>query len=261
MDINVFISTYREAFGEAAELPIVFWFSDEPVADTKKTGGCFFKGMAAVRQGTPISLSEKTVACMGGKLYTGFAGMSERIPDFVSLKEKYKQTPEMVREFVDSLGMPRNTQDYLNFARIDKVERFDKMEGVLFFATPDMLSGLATWAYFDNNSNDAVTAMFGSGCSAIVTNAVVENGRNGRRTFLGLFDPSVRPFVEANVLSFVIPMSRFKEMYHTMRSCCLFGTHAWQKVRDRINGVSEPHTKTPSLEIETHIRPKELASI
>lgn len=237
METSVFTNTYREAFGDAAELPVAFWFSDNPVADMEKTGGCFFKGMVAVRQGVPISLSEETIACMGGKLYTGFAGMSERIPDFVSLKEKYKQTPEMVREFVENLHVPCATQRYLNFARVDKVESFDKAEGVLFFATPDILSGLATWAYFDNNSDDAVTAMFGSGCSTVVTNAVVENGRNGRRTFLGLFDPSVRPYVEANVLSFVIPMSRFKEMYHTMRACCLFGTHAWQKVRDRINGI------------------------
>ena len=237
MEIGVFINTYKEAFGDTAELPIVFWFSNEPIADTEKTGGCFFKGMAAVRQGVPISLNEETIACMGGKLYTGFAGMSERIPDFVSLKEKYKQTPEMVREFVENLHVPCATQRYLNFVRVDQIESFDKVEGVLFFATPDILSGLATWAYFDNNSDDAVTAMFGSGCSTVVTNAVVENNRNGRRTFLGLFDPSVRPYVESNILSFVIPMSRFKEMYHTMSACCLFGTHAWQKVRDRINGI------------------------
>ena len=38
--------------------------------------------------------------------------------------------------------------DYLNFARMDKVENFDNLEGILFLATPDMLSGLATWAFF-----------------------------------------------------------------------------------------------------------------
>ena len=68
------------------------------------------------------------------------------------------------------------------------------MEGILFFATPDMLSGLATWAFFDNNADDAVSCIFGSGCSSVVAQAVKENRTGGRRTFIGLLDPSVRPY-------------------------------------------------------------------
>ena len=141
----------------------------------------------------------------------------------------------MVVEFIEQLGVSLTNRKYLNFVRIDRVETFDKVEGILFLATPDILSGLTTWAYFDNNSEDAVTSMFGSGCSAVVTNTVIENSRGGKRTFIGLFDPSVRPHVEANILSFVIPISRFKEMYYTMRESSLFDTHAWNKIRERIN--------------------------
>ena len=43
MEVKVFIDNYREAFGEKAELPIVFWYSDTPLADTEKINGCFFK--------------------------------------------------------------------------------------------------------------------------------------------------------------------------------------------------------------------------
>ena len=31
-------------------------------------------------------------------------------------------------------------------------------------------------------------------------------------------------------------MSRFKEMYETMRQSCLFDTHAWGKIKERMNG-------------------------
>lgn len=199
MDINVFINNYREAFGEKAELPIVFWYSDIPLAGTEKINGCFFKGLKAVREGNPISLNAEVIGCGGGKFYTGFTEMPERIPNFVSLKEKYKKTPGMVVEFIESLGVPLANLEYLNFARIDRVGTFEGLEGILFLATPDILSGLTTWTYFDTNSEDAVTSMFGSGCSAVVTNAVVENRKNGKRTFIGLFDPSVRPYVEANI--------------------------------------------------------------
>lgn len=235
MKTNEFINKYREAFGEKAELPILFWYSNIPVAKTEKINGCFFKGLKSVRNGDVISLNEETIGCMGGKFYTGFTDMPKFVPDFVSLKEKYKKTPEMVIDFIHELGILRADKKYLNFARIDKKDSFENIEGLLFFATPDVLSGLVTWAYFDNNANDGVTSMFGSGCSAIVTQAVVENRINGRRTFLGFFDPSARPHVEPDILSYVIPMSRFKEMYYTMRESCLFDTHAWGKIRNRIN--------------------------
>ena len=104
----------------------------------------------------------------------------------------------MVKEFVDELGIPRAEKKYLHFARIDRVEHFDGLEGILFLATPDILSGLTTWAYFDNNSPDTVMAMFGSGCCSVVTQAGLEN---------------------------------------RMRESCLFGTPAWAKVRERINRV------------------------
>ena len=193
--------------------------------------------MQEVRAGNTISLNAEVIGCGGGKFYTGFAPMPEHVPGFVSLKEKYKKTPGMVKEFVDELGIPRAEKKYLHCARIDRVEHFDGLEGILFLATPDILSGLTTWAYFDNNSPDTVMAMFGSGCCSVVTQAVLENRMGGKRTFLGFFDPSVRPWFEADILSFTIPMSRFRVMYDTMRESCLFGTPAWAKVRERINRV------------------------
>lgn len=236
MDVKTFISNYRQAFGDAAELPVVFWYSDACVGEAEKTKGCFFKALGAVRQGTPIGLNADTIGCGGGQFYAGFIDMPERIPNFVSLKERYKKSPEMVREFLAGLNWPKTTFRYLNFARIDRVDGFNGIEGLLFFATPDILSGLATWTFFDTNAPDAVSALFGSGCSAVVSQAVLENRSNGKRTFLGLFDPSVRPYVEANILSFVIPMSRFEEMYATLPESSLFDTHAWGKIRERING-------------------------
>ena len=161
------------------------------------------------------------------------------LPAFVSQKEHYKQTPEMVLEFIGRLGVPEASGAWLNFARIDTpqaAEAFGTADGALFFATPDILSGLVSWAVYDNNADDAVCVPFGSGCSAVVTQAVRENRRGGRSVFLALFDPSVRPWVDASELGFVAPMSRLREMCGTMRASCLFGTHAWNKVRVRING-------------------------
>ena len=234
MEIKDFIQNYREAFGCKVQLPLLFGYSDKPVADTEKIGGCFFKGLQAAREGHPVSLSVDVIGCGGGKLYTGFSDMPERVPGFVSLKEKYKKTPEMVVDYVQGLGMKRTEKAYLNFIRIDKAESFEGTEGVLFYATPDMISGLCGWAFFDTNAADAVVTRFGSGCSSVVSMTSVENARKGQRCFMGLLDPSVRPYVGTNELSFTIPMSRFKSMMETMKECFLFDSHAWKKVKARL---------------------------
>lgn len=234
MEVQEFIDNYKEAFGDETQLPLLFWYSDQPVAKTEKIGGCFFKGLQAAREGMPVCLSVDVIGCGGGKLYTGFSDMPERVPGFVSLKEKYKKTPEMVVDYIHGLGMQQAEKPYLNFMRIDRAESFAGTEGILFFATPDMLSGLCGWAFYDNNEPDAVVSLFGSGCSTVVSMTVVENQRQGHRCFLGLFDPSVRPWVRKNELSFTIPFSRFVQMMDTMKNCFLFGTHAWKKVKRRI---------------------------
>lgn len=245
MDIATFITNYQEAFGKHAELPIAFWYSDQMEAPTEKVNGCFFKCMKRVRGGEAVSLSTETITCGGGKFYTGFSDMPERVPGFVSLKEKYKKTPEMVLDFIKEVQVPKTDKAYLNFVRIDRISSFDKVEGILFLASPDMLSGLATWAFFDNNAPDSVASPFGSGCCSVITQTVIENKIEGRRTFLGFFDPSVRPYFEADLLSFTIPMSRFKEMYHTMRESCLFDTHAWGKIKERLQLAQQPEASAP----------------
>ena len=41
MEIQDFISRYRNAFGEGVPLPLIFYYSDNKTADTEKIPGCF----------------------------------------------------------------------------------------------------------------------------------------------------------------------------------------------------------------------------
>lgn len=188
-----------------------------------------------VCQGDSLTLSADNVLCGGGSLYTAFAPMQERIPGFVSGTEHYKQSQEQVRGYIDRLDIHLTEKPYLNFVRMDKLSSFDNVEGVLFFATPDVLSGLCSWAFYDNDADNAVSTLFASGCCSIVTFAVRENRRKGRSCFIGMLDPSARPLVPANELTFVIPASRFYEMFQTMEHSALF-QKAFSIVRKRING-------------------------
>ena len=49
MDAKEFAAAYGEAFGPAAGLPLLFWYSEEPVRAVPKVEGCFFKALAEAR--------------------------------------------------------------------------------------------------------------------------------------------------------------------------------------------------------------------
>ena len=235
MEIGKFIENFREAFGEKQLLPIAMWYSEDPISETTKVGGCYFKYISEIRSGVAMSFSVDNIGCGGGKFYSGFSAMPEFVPNFVSVKERYKRTSELVVDAIAQIGVQSKEGRYLNFSRVNNLNSFDGVEALLFLATPDVLSGLSAWAFYDRNESDVVSSMFGSGCSSVVTQTINENSNDGYRSFIGFLDPSVRPNVEANELTFTIPMSRFRVMYRTMRDSCLFDAPAWKRVLERIN--------------------------
>ncbi|MBO4964868.1 MAG: DUF169 domain-containing protein [Muribaculaceae bacterium] len=85
------------------------------------------------------------------------------------------------------------------------------------------------------DSDDVVCTQWGSGCSATIRAVIRENERGGKRCFIGLFDPSVRPRVRENELIFAISRHRLEEMVGFVRDTCLFNGIAWPKVRERLD--------------------------
>ena len=234
VNIQQFIEKYRLAFGDKVPLPIAFGYSDIPVSEIKTVPKCLVGSISNVRHGDSLTLSADNVICGGGGLYTAFTDMPERVPVFVSEIEHYKKTKEMVVDYVEGLNIQLTTKPYLNFVRIDNLEDWSQAEALLFFASPDMLAGLCSWAFYDNNSADAVVTQFSSGCASIVTRAISENKSGGRSCFIGMLDPSARPLIPENELTFTIPMSRLLEMLKTIDDSALY-QKAFSTLRRRIN--------------------------
>lgn len=231
-----FIKKYQEAFGELAPLPIVFGYSDTPFAEVHSIPKCMIGEISKVRNSGALTICKEIVTCRGGGLYSQFTPMPDGVAKFVSGIEHYKKSEEMVCEYVDSLDLQISEKRYLNFVRIDKIASFDEFEAVLFFATPDILSGLCSWAYYDSNREDTVSTLFGSGCSSIISVGAAENRKGGNRCFIGMLDPSARLLVPRDELTFTIPMSRFRQMLETMEDSALF-QKAFSVVKRRIQGL------------------------
>jgi uncharacterized protein (DUF169 family) len=240
-----FLTLWKKYFNNA-DLPITFYYTDKPVnAEAVKAGSeprCVIGALVKVQKGESISFDVDSVGCPGGKRYLGFAG--ELMPDFEYFLscgipgkvegERYKKTPEMVREYMEKHApATKAPTKYIVFKRWDKLEVKDNPEVVIFYARPDVLAGLYTLASFDEVGQDMVIAPFGSGCASIVQYPYLEVKAERPKAVIGMFDISARPFVDADRLTFAAPMSKFTRMVDNMEESFLI-TPSWTKVQKRI---------------------------
>jgi len=236
-------------FFDDAELPIIFYYTDEEHhAELVKPGSvprCVIAALFDVRKGRAFCFDVESIGCFGGKRYLGFR--EEVRPDFEYFLscgipgkvegERYKKTPEIVAESVSLTPAFKAPAKFIVFKRWDKLEEYDEPDVVIFFASPDVLSGLFTLASFDEAEPNSAFTPFGSGCSLIVQYPYLERNSARPKAVIGLFDVSARPFTPENVLSFSVPMSKFVRMVNNMEESFLV-TNSWRAVQRRIHGIS-----------------------
>jgi len=237
-----------EKYFNGAELPITFYYTDEEGhADLVKPGSvhrCVIAALLKVRKGTSLCFGADSVGCFGGKRYLGFDEnirpdfeyfLSCGIPDKME-GERYKKSPELVKESMQYSPAFKAPARYIVFKRWDMLETSEDPQVVISFAEPDVLAGLFTLASFDEADPNGVMAPFGSGCSTIVYYPYLQSESMRPKGVIGMFDISARPFVPKNVLTFSVPMNKFIRMIENMRESFLI-TNSWAKIKKRISVV------------------------
>jgi hypothetical protein len=240
-----FLERWRKYFS-GAELPIAFYYTDnagdEKPFRTSEGQHCFIGDLAVVRQGQTLRFDTKSLACFGGKRYLGFTqNLMPNFEYFLSCGipgklegERYKKTPELVKELLQSMPTFKAPAEFIVFKRWDVLEETDHPQVVIFFAPPDVLSGLFTLANFDEPTNEAVFCPMGAGCGTIVQYPLKESQSDHPRAVLGMFDVSARPGVDPNSLTFSVPMQKFEGMVANMDESFLI-TDSWEKLKNRFN--------------------------
>ena len=242
-----FIRLWKKYFNNA-ELPLTFYYTgEENRAEPVKPGStsrCVIGALAKVRKGKSYTFSAESIGCFGGRRYLGFLEYGdrdyERMEYFLSYGqpgeiegERYKKTPETVREFFKHSPTFKAPSRYIVFKRWDMLTEEDNPEVVIFFARPDVLAGLYTLANYDNADLNGAVAPWGSGCSSIVQNPYFEKDSPNPRAIIGMFDVSARPFVARDELSFSVPMKKFTAMAANMEESFLI-TGSWKLVQKRM---------------------------
>ena len=257
MDIALrdrFTRLWNEYF-DGEELPITFFWGDGSTAAEKvpPPAGwrCMICDLGRVRKGVSRSFDEESLSCSGAMYYLGYT--TERRPEFryflssgrpgVVEGERYKRTPEIVDAMEQYRGQIPAEGRSCTFKRWDQLTQEDTPELVIFFARPEVISGLFTLANFDQaDPYGGVICPFGSGCSSIVYYPLLERQKENPKAVLGMFDPSARPCVATDILTMAFPMEKFVPLVGYMEESFLT-TGSWEKVRKKIRRSSAIHAR------------------
>jgi len=248
-----FTALWQQYF-PGADLPLALEFRAGPGTSKKVPPPdgwrCVICQIGQARNGTPLAFDTRSVTCNGGRMYTGYSG--ERPQGFryflssgkagVVEGERYKRTPEIVDAW-ENLIPPFDSQGKeLLFTRWDQLTEKDGPEVVIFFARPEVMSGLFTLANFDRSDPNGVICPMGAGCSSIVYYPWLEQQKADPKVILGMFDPSARKCVPLDVMTMAFPMKRFETVIGFMEESFLI-TPTWETVMKKIGRSGAVYSK------------------
>jgi hypothetical protein len=141
-----FMVLWKKYFG-VAELPMAFYYTDDDtrgklVKAPVKGHQCIIGVLNKVRKGQVLRFGHGSFGCSGAERYLGYTKEVTR-PHFeyflsygiegVVEGERYKKSPEIVRELVANSPRFSAPAKYIVFCRWDMLEETDEPEVMIFF--------------------------------------------------------------------------------------------------------------------------------
>ncbi len=179
--------------------------------------------------------------CLGGAYFLGFMQqqlefnihyVSTGIPGVLE-GERYLSSPSVTRKFYTDIAPRPAPKSFCVFKPLSQFGEDEAPELVIFFGRPEVLSGLHQLATFLTDDFHAVQSPFGSGCANIVTWPLkyIEEGK--LKAVIGGWDPSDRPFMKTDELTFTVPFSMYRMMLDRWRESFLTAP-AWKTAAKKI---------------------------
>lgn len=235
--------------------------------------GCVMWMLARASRGGTAVFSEKTFGCWGGGVGLGFGNQYLKFPGgeegfcyFLSVGNKkwekgkqiaeqmgefstndfiedflegegYVKSPELVKNFLESLPIFRVPSKYVVFKPLRDIEPEKETPVVIVFLVyPDELSALVVLANYAREGVENVIVPFGAGCQSIGIFPYREAMSEHPRAVIGLTDISARLFIRRqlgdNLFSFSIPWKMFLEMEENVKGSFL-ERRTWKNLRNK----------------------------
>lgn len=227
------------------EIPLGLYYTNNKPNDNGPSGknahDCLFKYLRIARvKKQPGWISRANPGCKGGSIYTGFTEFNDYIANFVSIGnekrpgEKYLPSPQSVWNMYNQINRREAPADFCVFKPLDQFDDAETPEVVVFFARGELLTGLCQLAFYAFDDTNALAFPFGSGCANIIAWPIHYLEKNQDKAVIGGSDPSCRPYLETDELTFAVSYTAFKKMLDKAEESFLSGK-TWSNVRKKID--------------------------
>lgn len=161
---------------------------------------------------TGNAYKENAAAIAEGIARTGRRGAAERFMQ----GERYVQSPDLARKFVEALPMIDIPATYVVFKPLKAIQEEETPVTIIALANADQLSAFVILANYGRGTSDNVIITSAAGCQSIGILPYRESMSDRSRAVIGLTDISARNYTKRTLghelMSFAVPFDMWKEM-------------------------------------------------
>jgi uncharacterized protein (DUF169 family) len=240
--------TPEKAFGPKKGVPISRELEDKGelnMQEVMKSFSCVMGNVWLARKKQAAAfISAEHYGCPGGVYYCSMLTPHLRfIERYVSTGfegtpvegERYMPNPDAMREFMLEVTPRKAPAKYCIFKPLSHFSEEEQPEFVIFFARPEVVSGLFTQATFATGDMQCVVSPFGAGCTNMIGWPLYYKERGEEKAVLGGFDPSARKFMKTDELTFTMPLSLYEKMLAALPESMFTRDTAWKSVRKKVD--------------------------
>lgn len=237
----------EKGFGPKTGVPISRELEEEGKVDMQavfKDFSCVIGNIwLARKKHCAAYISSEEYGCPGGVFYCSMMKPNLRfIEHYVTTGfegtpiqgERYLPSPEAMRKFLGKVNPRKPSGKYCIFKPLSHFTDNQEPEFVIFFARPEVLTGLFTQTTFTTGEVDSVASPFGAGCTNILAWPLFYQEQGLEKAVLGGFDPSARKYMKTDELTFTVPLSLYKKMLKALPESMFNVGESWSIVRKKV---------------------------
>ncbi|WP_272699603.1 DUF169 domain-containing protein [Desulfovibrio sp. Fe33] len=188
-------------------------------------------------------ISPEEYGCMGGAYYCSMMKPHLRfIEHYVSTGydgspvhgERYMPNPDAMRAFMLKVNPREAPAKYCVFKPLSQFTDDDQPEFVIFFARPEVLTGLFTHTVFTTGDMECVVSPFGAGCTNMVGWPLYYKEQGLEKAVMGGLDPSARKFMKTDEMTFTVSLELYEKMLAALPESMFSVDGAWRQVRKKV---------------------------
>lgn len=237
----------EKAFGPKPGVPISRALEEEGKLNMQEVFGCFSCIIGNIwlarKKHCAAYISEEEYGCPGGIFYSAMQKpnvafieyyVTTGIPGTPIHGERYLPSPEAMRQFLAQVSPPKAPAKYCVFKPLSQFTEAEQPDFVIFFARPEVLTGLFTLTSFTTGNAESVATPFGAGCTNIVAWPLHYREQGVEKAVLGGFDPSARKFLKTDELTFTVPLTLYRKMLAALPESMFNQQGSWPEVRKKV---------------------------